>query len=398
MNRIAVNLEVLRWAIKRADLDLAGLQGDFPQLAALETEPAQRTMEGLETEAVQMTMRELEQFAKKAKVPFGFLFLRKPPRISLPIADFRTLEGRHPQGISPDLMDTIYLMQRRQDWLREEKLEIGAQPLSFVGTARLSVNPAALGQEMRRTLDLEDDWAQRAPTWTEAVGGLRSTIEALGVMAVINGVVGNNTSRKLEVREFRGFALCDPHAPLIFVNGADTKSAQMFTLAHELAHLWLGNAGEGLSGFERLSPGDNEVEQFCNRAAAEFLVPAAELEAEWPHCAERDDRFEKLARRFKVSPIVIGRRAMDLDFIGPGDFRNFYDEYTQGEHHKKQDKGQTGGDFFNIQHTRVGRLFASCVIRAAKEGRIGFKEACDLCGLHGDTFNEYARKLGFWLP
>ncbi|MGN2393362.1 ImmA/IrrE family metallo-endopeptidase, partial [Pelomicrobium sp. G1] len=120
------------------------------------------------------------------------------------------------------------------------------------------------------------------PSWEAAVLELRRRIEDIGVLVVVNGVVGNNTHRKLDVEEFRGFALADPYAPLIFVNGADAKSAQMFTLAHELAHLWLGPAGEGLSGYDKILQGDHRVERFCDRAAAEFLVPGREFKAHWP--------------------------------------------------------------------------------------------------------------------
>ena len=229
------------------------------------------------------------------------------------------------------------------------------------------------------------------------MGKLRSAIEELGIMAVINGVVGNNNRRKLDVEEFRGFALSDPHAPLIFVNGADAKSAQMFTLAHELAHLWLGDVGEGLSGFQGLQPDGGHVERFCDQAAAEFLVPAMELRDAWQDIADTDTTaFENLASRFKVSPVVIGRRAMDLGLVEPEQFFSFYRNYTQRECQEKQPR--TGGDFYNNQNTRVGQLFASHVTRAAQEGRIGFKEAYDLTGLNSGTFQAYARKLGFMLP
>ena len=385
MNRIAVNPGVLRWARKRAGLDLADLQDKFPKLA------------DWEAEATQPTMRQLENFSKAVRVPFGFLFLQEPPEMSLPFADFRTVESQRSQGISPELMDTIQLMQRRQAWLREERIEAEAEPIGFVGTARLSDDPAATGREMRRVLGLGNDWAQRVPTWTAAVGELRQVVEALGVMAVVNGIVGNNTHRQLDVNEFRGFALSDPYAPLIFVNGADAKSAQMFTLAHELSHLWLGDTGEGLSGFQALQPDGGDVERFCDQAAAEFLVPAAEIQVAWRGVADGDAAFEKLAARFRVSPIVIKRRAMDLGFITRNEFFSFYYDYTQRERRKKQ-TGTNGGDFYNNQNTRVGQLFASHLIRAAKEGRIGFKEAYDLSGLNGGSFQEYARRLKLSLP
>ena len=385
MNRIRVNPAVLRWARERAGLGCADLQGRFPKLA------------DWESEAARPTVRQLENFARATRVPFGFLFLPEPPEMRLPFADFRTVENQRSQGISPELMDTIHLMRRRQAWLREERMEAEAEPVGFVGAARLTDDPAATGREMRRAVGLDEGWARRVPTWTAAVGALRDAVEALGVMAVVNGIVGNNTRRKLDVGEFRGFALSDPHAPLIFVNGADAKTAQMFTFAHELAHLWLGDAGEGLSGFQGLQPDGGEVERFCDRAAAEFLVPAAEIRIAWREVAGGDAPFEKLAGRFKVSPVAAGRRAMDLGLVERDEFFDFYHDYAQRE--RRQKPGATGGgDFYNNQNTRVGRLFASHVIRAAKEGRIGFKEAYDLTGLNGGTFQSYARKLGIALP
>ena len=170
----------------------------------------------------------------------------------------------------------------------------------------------------------------------------------------------------------------------------------MFTLAHELAHIWLGSVGEGLSGFESIFPGGTEVEVFCDRAAAEFLVPAKELNARWHGVKDEPQPFETLAKQFKVSPIVVGRRAMDLRLVDRETFFEFYRAYVKQERTRK--KGTGGGDFYNNQNTRVGVLFATQVVRAAKEGRIGFKEAYDLTGLQGGAFQEYANRLGINLP
>ncbi|WP_445399609.1 helix-turn-helix domain-containing protein [Zobellella sp. An-6] len=385
MNRVAVNPELVQWARKRAHLAIEDLAGRFPKLVYWERGE------------VLPTFKQLEDFAKATHVPFGYLFLPEPPQIPMPISDFRTLGNQYVGSVSPDLLDTIYAMQRRQAWLRETRLECEAEHLAFVGSARLTDDPAAIGREMRRLLGLENGWAANVRTWQEAVSALRNSIESLGVMAVINGVVGNNTHRKLNVEEFRGFALSDDHAPLIFVNGADAKSAQMFTLAHELAHIWLGSAGSGLSGFPGIFPDGGEVEAFCDRAAAEFLVPEAELRARWPEVQRDAAPFETLARRFKVSPIVIGRRAMDLQLVDRQHFFDFYEAYTQQERRQKQ-VSSGGGDFYNNQNTRVGSMFAVHVIRAAREGRIGFKEAYELTGLNGGAFQEYAQRLGMELP
>ena len=385
MPRVSVSPKVLRWARDRAGLAADDLAERFPGWTAWEAGTAQPSM------------KQLEDFAKATRTPFGFLFLPEPPSMPLPFADFRTLDTTRGRSISPELLDTIHLMQSRQAWLREEQMEAGEEPLSFIGAAKLEEDPAAAGREMRRVVGLDDGWAERVSTWTAAVGELRNAIEALGVMAVINGVVGNSTRRKLEVTEFRGFALSDPYAPVIFVNGSDAKSAQMFTLAHELAHLWLGKEGEGLSGFSNLIPDGGEVETFCDRAAAEFLVPATEFTEEWPRVMQSDKPFERLAKRFKVSPVVIGRRALDLRLVKRSEFIQFYTDYTRQERHKRS-KETGGGDFYNNQNARLGRLFATRLIQAAKEGRLGFKEAYDLSGLKGGTFQKYAQRLGISLP
>ena len=377
MMRAPVNPGLLRWGRERngmAQEDLTAKFKKLPEWESGETQP---------------TLRQLEAFARAVHVPFGYLFLSEPPDERLPIADFRTVPGTVRINASPDLIDTLYAMQRRQAWLRQHLVENEAEPLDFVASARLADDPHAVGREIRRALGLDDGWAG-VHTWQAAVNELRHKIDQLGVMAVINGVVGNNTHRRLSVSEFRGFALADPYAPLVFVNGADAKSAQMFTLAHELAHVWLGEGG--VSGFENLLPGGADVEEWCNRAAAECLVPAGELREHWGQAKRKRHPFEDLGRSFKVSPVVAARRAMDLKLIERSTFFEFYERYTKQEH--RGAAHSSGGDFYNNQNARVGKFFATYVIAAAMQGEIGFGEAYELTGLKGGTFQDYAGRLG----
>jgi Zn-dependent peptidase ImmA (M78 family) len=128
------------------------------------------------------------------------------------------------------------------------------------------------------------------------VRALRVAAEAAGVFVVTNGIVGNNTHRKLDVDEFRGFVLVDDLAPFIFINGADGKAAQMFTLAHELAHVWCGQSG--VFDLRDLQPTGDDVEQVCNKIAAEFLAPAGELRNVWPRARQAAEPFQALALHF----------------------------------------------------------------------------------------------------
>lgn len=379
---VAVNPNLLHWAIERVGERGEYLYEKFPKLEAWESGDTQPTM------------KQLERFAKAAHVPLGYLFLPKPPDEKLPVPDLRTLDGREIARPSPDLLDTIYSMQNRQAWLREDRIECETEPLDFVGSAKISDNATGIGQEIRRAIGLLNGWAANVHTWEEALSELRHAIVNIGVTVVINGIVGNNTHRKLDVDEFRGFALSDEYAPLIFVNGSDSKSAQMFTLAHELAHIWLGKSALTNAGLFEKSTHDIEV--WCDGAAAEFLVPADELKKLWKDIGRTDQPFRKAARTFKVSPIVVGRRAMDLGLVSRKEFFEFHKAYMEEEH--RFPSSSSGGDFYKTQNSRIGKAFALRVFHAAKEGRLSFKEAYALTGLHGGAFQEYAKRLGIVFP
>jgi len=381
-NVVQVKPEMIRWAVARSRFEQEVLEAKLPQL--------KRWLTG----ESKPTLRQLEKFARATRVALGYLFLPEPPVERLPIPDFRTLVGVDRQRPGPDLLDTIYTMQGRQAWLREDRLENEAEPLDFVGSTRLTDDPAAIGREMRRTVGLTDGWAANIGTWESSVSELRRLIEELDVIAVINGVVGNNVHRKLDVEEFRGFAISDQYAPVIFVNGADAKSAQMFTLAHELAHLWLGQSALTDTGIPH-SP-TSKVERWCDRAAAEFLVPEQEFRALWRQIRAETTWFKTIARHFKVSPVVAYRRAKDIGVIDPDEFFAFYDSYVRKQREKKPSVG--GGDFYRNQNNRVGESFARHVIFAALDGRLSFKEAYSLTGLNGGAFQQYARRLGVRLP
>lgn len=385
MNTVAISPELLRWAQERSALSgVENLAKEFPRL------------DDWKDGKSSPTFKELEKFANATYVPLGYFFLPKPPELPLPIEDFRRRSNQQHKLVSPNLLDTIYTMLYRQSWLREERLTHEIDPLEFVGSAKLSDDPTEVGKKMRRVVGLERKWAERVYSWQAATNTLRQAIEDLGIITIINGVVGNNNNRNLAVHEFQGFALCDDLAPLIFVNGADFKSAQMFTLAHELAHIWLGGKGTGLSKLSKMLPDEGQVEQFCDQAAAEFLVPKVELLELWPKTKHKEARFKELARKFKVSSIVVARRALDLQLINKKEFFEFYNE--RKEYEQEQQKKNKGGDFYKVQHAKVGKQFAIQVIYAAKGGRIGFKEAYDLTGLNDKTFKGYAKSIGIELP
>ena len=379
MNKVAVKPSVVRWARERSGKDMSDLAKRFPKLPQWEDGEAQPTF------------KQLERFAKATLTPLGALFLEEPPDEKLPVADFRTLKGQQPARPSAALMTTVQQMQRRQEWMREYLIETGEEPLAFVGTVTLASSRVDAANNIRRTLGVDNGWASTHPTWSAALVGLRRAVEEIGVLVVVNGIVENNTRQKLDPEEFRGFVLCDDYAPLIFINGADFTSAQMFTLAHELAHLWLGT--DGVFNLVDLQPYDDDVERFCNEVAAEVLIPGDELDGCWPSVAESAEPFQALARRFKVSPLVAARRVLDRKLIARDDFYGFLGQYETDERRRSAQQS-SGGNFYNAQRGRVGRRFGSAVIRAAREGRLLYRDAYRLTGLHGRSFDQFAQTLG----
>ena len=371
---------VVRWARERSGKDMSDLAKRFPKLPQWEGGEAQPTF------------KQLERFAKATLTPFGALFLEEPPDDKLPVADFRTLKGQQPARPSAALMTTVQQMQRRQEWMREYLIEAGEEPLAFVRTVTLASSRVDAANNIRRTLGVDDGWASTHSTWSAALVGLRRAVEEIGVLVVVNGVVENNTRQKLDPEEFRGFVLCDDYAPLIFINGADFTSAQMFTLAHELAHLWLGTGG--VFNLVDLQPYDDDVERFCNEVAAEVLIPGDELDGCWPSVAKSAEPFQALARRFKVSPLVAARRVLDRKLMARDDFYEFLGRYAADERQRSAQQS-SGGNFYNAQRGRVGRRFGSAVIRAAREGRLLYRDAYRLTGLHGRSFDQFAQTLGF---
>jgi Zn-dependent peptidase ImmA (M78 family) len=281
-------------------------------------------------------------------------------------------------------------MEQRQSWMREYLIELGQEPLAFVHSARLEDEPKQIAENIRRLLKLPELWESENKTWTDALKNLEIAADNAGIIVTVNGVVGNSTSRKLDPYEFRGFVLIDEFAPLIFINGADGKAAQMFTLAHELAHVWFGSSA--IFDLRNLQPARDETEHACNLVAAEFLVPETELRKIWRSVQKETDRFQMIARHFKVSEIVAARRVLDTHEITREEFINFYRKHMDDWLSAPQKQG--GGDFYANQKYRIGRRFGESVVRAARDGKLLYRDAYRLTGLYGKTFDNFAKSLG----
>lgn len=377
--RAPVNPRLIAWAIERSGTSAGDLARRFPKIE--EWERGER----------EPTLRQLEDFARATRTPIGMLFLDEPPEDEVPIPDFRTMGDARPSRPSPDLLDTIFQCQQRQDWYRSYARLNQARPVDFVGSLSLSTDVVDAATRVRDALEFEVDG--RGSTFIDAIRTLVEGAENLGVLVMVSGVVGSNTHRKLDPREFRGFALVDELAPLIFVNGADTKAAQLFTIAHELTHLWLGQSA--LSDADLTTRPTVDVERWCNQVAAEILVPLETLHDEYRPDADLTEEITRLGRTFKASTLVILRRVYDDGRLSWDDYRAAYRTELERLLDLLGERATGGGNFYNTQPVRTSRRFTRAVIADTLEGRTLYTDAFGMLGFKKvATFNEMAARLG----
>ncbi len=365
---VTINADILTWAITRAGYELHEMMDKVPNV--------RKWLSGEK----KPTVKQLEEFSNTVHLPYGYFFLPEPPNEKLSFPFFRTKSAIDTR-VSVNIYDTILLLKQRQDWLREYLLDNGYDSLPFVGKYHNLHDVQEIVANIRETLGLDLHWASTFSTWQDAQDHLIEHIEEKGIITVFNGVVENNAHRSISVEECRGFVLVDTMAPFMFINNADSKSAQMFTIVHELAHIWIGQS----AGFDNnnLQPADDPIERLCDKVAAEFLVPERAFISVW----QKNRSFTVASKYFKVSEIVIARRALDTQQITSKEFHDFYNDYMNREYGKK---GKTsGGDFYATTKKRLSITFASHVDTAVKSGALLYRDACKLTSLKGDTFHTF---------
>ncbi len=366
------NRSNIEWAIQRANADLEELLMAFPKLNEWINEESDPTV------------KQLEKLTKRLHVPFGYMFSNELPEESLTFPFFRAGKEANAK-VSLNVYHTIQILKDRQSWLTEYMEESNYEKLPFVGKYNLDSNVIEVVNDIRKTLDLQASWASKHPTWERTLDFITYKIEEVGIIVTFNGVVENNTRRKIEVNECRGFVLVNQLAPFLFVNSADTKAAQMFTLIHELAHIWLGES----AGFDlnQMIPANDPLELMCDKIAAEFLVPTDLLLKVY----KTEQRIKTLSRIFKVSPIVIGRRLLDNKLISKEDFFAFYNQYIDFINKKKESQG-SGGNFYATAKKRISLRFANYINNAVKENKLLYRDAYKLTSLKGDTYSRFMKE------
>ena len=385
MTEAMITPGLLTWARGRRGVQVSDLA------SRLNVKP--EAVEAWEAGERRPTFRQAQRFAQALYVPFGYLYLPEPPVEELPLADYRTIPGQAPLKPSADLLDLLHDVIGKQRWFREYRESEGVEELPFLGRFSPSDSEEDVAADIREVIDV-DGARGRASTWEEFMRELTRSAERSGIMVMRSGVVGNNTHRPLDVGEFRGFSISDDIAPLIFINGRDFRGAQIFTLAHEMAHIWAGVGGVSNPDYGlRYERPDSNVEQFCNRVAAETLVPGEDFASKWdPDSPDLESKLKTLSRYYRVSPMVILRQARDLDYLPVSTYRENYDRIVE-QASQAASAGESGGNFHYTLMARNGIAFTEAVISRAAQGAMFSSEAADMLGVKVKTLPGIAQQL-----
>ena len=342
------------------------------------------------------TFNQIQDVSKKCNIPFGYFFLTTPPNEECSITEFRTIDSLELQEPSRNLLDTVDAMTDVQEWMKDFLLSNGASELPFVGKCNIEVSKDYIAEDIRNVLKLSKDWFMQVASSKDSFKYLRGKCEEVGILVMMSGIVGQNTRRKLSVSEFRAFTLIDAYAPLIFINTCDSESGKLFSLLHELVHIWMGIASFYNDQFGK-AENISTVEMICNAVTADILVPMEMFDMKWNELdLNMHDRIAELSRYFKCSQFVVARRALDSEFISGQKYTAFVDELTEEYKNWQERRGKksTGGDFYKTMGAKMDHRFVRALESSAREGKTQYTDVYRLTNTNRKTFSKLISEIG----
>ena len=356
---VTINPEVLDWALKRSGLSTEEVAKRFPKM--------QEWLSG----SRKPTLPQAKKIAEAAHLPLGRLLLKNPTPEEIKLPDFRTVRNEDVGQIGPDLREVIQTAEQRLVWYAEYATEVGIEPPKLLGMVQPTSSAKQAANVVRKALGWEDSGHPQGP---DKVLDLVNRMEDQGLLVMRNSVVGNSTSRRLDVHEFRGFTLREGQYALVFINTSDSKTAQLFSLAHELGHV--AKAAPGLSGDQGKN---NAVEQWCNRFAAALLMPESSLKKLTFDSRGLPEQLGATAPRFGVSREALLWRLVELELVDRQDANHAVKLLNKNTTPKSKADGAP--PFPVLVRSRVGRRFLSTVTEATLSGNLPAPTAAIFLGV-----------------
>jgi len=365
---VGINPEILRWARERAKYSLEDV--------AIAFKKDTKIIESWESGDSAPTYVQLEKLAYQLyKRPIALFFFPKPPEEADEKKEFRTLPEFEIENLSSD---TLYaLRQAKAMQLSLKELNDGVNPIGQKIFRDLQINFSNELSKVTRFvreylgIHLNDQIA-----WKNndiALKSWRNSVEDKGIFIF---------KRSFKQRDISGFCLIDKEFPIIYLNNSTTKTRQIFSVFHELAHILLQTNGitKSDTGYINQLKGEAKgIEIFCNQFAAEFLVPSDDFDQNLTGNIFDDEFILDLAIRYKVSREVVLRKLLDRSLIG----KEYYEKKSKDwikeyEDYREQRKGESGGgDYYATQATYLGENYLKLAFGKYYQGKCSFEQLAD---------------------
>lgn len=336
------------------------------------------------------TIRQAQKLAKAYRRPFALFFLPDVPNDFQPLQDFRKAGSKE---LSTSSIFIIREIQQKQAWIRDVNEESNENKVSFIGKYSIKDNPKIVAQDILNELNINPlNYSSNNPIleWIDKA-------ESNGVFISRSSFI--HPRLKLDSNEIQGFAIADSYAPFVFINSDDWNAPQLFTLVHELAHLWISETGisndiePSIKNINEYNP----IELFCNEVAANALIPIEFIENLDDKAFDHAKEVFKNAKSIGVSSFALLVRALNLNIISFSVYNNLkhqadieYNEFLKREENKKlkqkQKEKQGGPDYFLLLLNRNSRLFTQTVLDAFHGGAIEPSLASNLLNVQVNKF------------
>ncbi|MCI0448162.1 MAG: XRE family transcriptional regulator [Chlorobi bacterium] len=371
-----VNSEVIKWARITAKMSIEEVAAKLP------CRPVK--IEEWENDVDYPTIRQAERLAQIYRRPLAVFYLPSPPKDFETLKDFRRTDksGEYSTALTFIIRD----IQERQIWIRDFLIEQNEDGLSFLGNFSIENSVNDIANDIKKVLEIEENIGtdKILKYWIDKVESKRIFV------SLANNV---HTRMKLSIDEVRGFAIYDNVAPFIFINTEDTENGMLFTLAHELAHIWIKQSGVSNVEFRESNVDFYEpLEVFCNEVAAELLLPLNMVKDYFKNVKITIDVIDAFANKMHVSPFSVSVRLLKNGYIPTSVFNEYkkifkerYEKHLENKLQKKK-KQKGGGDFYRDQIKKNSRAFTFLIYDSYREGIVNSYEASSLLHIKINKF------------
>ena len=372
-NEAFITPSVLEWAIKRAGVSAESIHKKAEQWVSGKARP---------------TFKQAVDIAKTLQIPFGYLWLKEPPKEQEIIPDLRTIGNGGLAQIPLELKTVVNDVKQKQEWFKEYAKTNGILKCEAIGRFKGSDDTQEIADDVTARLEIQD-LVDSGCDKDRMLKNLIEKIEKLGILVMRNSILRGNTKKKLNLDAFRGFAIFDEFAPLIFINTNDSKAGQIFTLMHEVAHLWIGQSG--ISDLDIRE--NNKIELACNEIAAKILMPKTKIQKAFREFD--DDRWlECIADRFSVSTLAVLNRLRSLSLLAPRRYQELYNAELERLSRIPKTRPSGAPPPEVMVRVRNGYLFTFVVTSSVLSGDETYTNGASLLGFKNtDLINKVAKEI-----